>query len=639
MQLQFDPGPVDGVFGDTTENAVMLFQQANGLDVDGVVGPNTWSKLCEAVTSVATGVQSTVQPASQLNENTNESSQQQSTEVGGQNLSPLNFPPLHPLPTGNEGPQSSSVAQGTECDPNEKTISKLKQSNGPVVVRLQNLLLERGFDPGPIDGIFGDKTEAAVKTFQETNSLEVDGVVGPKTWLALCESSPVISLPTNPTPPIIPIAEICGDGIDNNFDGITDENCVPEPPGVPQQCLPGEEPGTTTLSLTSAGCVTSAPELPAPCASTQQPSSLQFFQHNTSPWKFDFGVVDGRGLVLQDITAGIKHLQSWSAPQFRIATTDGKNRQVTFCGATDTQRPLVGSDEASFHRISWGFDKTMDNGVLSVEYNVLVSIKPFFPNSCETFSGNDCFKLLPLVKYTWTSPFTHIAQLEAFIKLDYGDQRGVAIFQDANSIPTTIITGSFAHASMLLKEGKFRAVTTSNGKTTGGSVDSIHTARVGEEVFVPGCRDNPRLGCLHMHWRWGNNLVPILPGPNTDPLVDPITQIRLPENQRGTPYFVKGQTIDLVFLKLNPQEEVPADPRLLVNDEVLATASFAKGGSRPINIGVNLNAHLDTADHPILWYLSRFDENTGEVSQGALDKGQFFEHGFYLVDSLARPRP
>ena len=131
----------------------------------------------------------------------------------------------------------------------------------------------------------------------------------------LCESSPVISQPTFPTLPVIPIAEICGDGIDNNLDGITDENCVPETPVGPQQCLPGEEPGTTTLSLTSAGCVTSAPELPAPCTSTQQSSSsLQFFQHSTSPWKFDFGVVDGRGLVLQDITAGIKHLKSWSAP-------------------------------------------------------------------------------------------------------------------------------------------------------------------------------------------------------------------------------------------------------------------------------------------------------------------------------------
>ena len=37
------------------------------------------------------------------------------------------------------------------------------------------------------------------------------------------------------------------------------------------------------------------------------------------------------------------------------------------------------------------------------------------------------------------------------------------------------------------------------------------------------------------------------------------------------------------------------------------------------NIGVNPNAHLDTADHPILWYFARFDENTGDVSQ-AIDK-------------------
>ncbi|MBV9784094.1 MAG: peptidoglycan-binding protein [Acidisphaera sp.] len=36
---------IDGVFGPNTESAVKSFQQADGLTVDGVVGPQTWAAL------------------------------------------------------------------------------------------------------------------------------------------------------------------------------------------------------------------------------------------------------------------------------------------------------------------------------------------------------------------------------------------------------------------------------------------------------------------------------------------------------------------------------------------------------------------------------------------------------------------
>jgi len=40
--LGYDPGPIDGQFGATTETAVKAFQQARGITADGLVGKVTW---------------------------------------------------------------------------------------------------------------------------------------------------------------------------------------------------------------------------------------------------------------------------------------------------------------------------------------------------------------------------------------------------------------------------------------------------------------------------------------------------------------------------------------------------------------------------------------------------------------------
>jgi putative peptidoglycan binding protein len=56
---------------------------------------------------------------------------------------------------------------------------------GAVVLALQQALEVLGFDPGPIDGIFGHWTAAAVAAFQARGGLAVDGECGPLTLAAL----------------------------------------------------------------------------------------------------------------------------------------------------------------------------------------------------------------------------------------------------------------------------------------------------------------------------------------------------------------------------------------------------------------------------------------------------------------------
>ena len=54
-------------------------------------------------------------------------------------------------------------------------------SRGSSVKDLQNKLKAAGFDPGPIDGIYGPKTAAAVRKYQKAKGLTVDGLAGPQT--------------------------------------------------------------------------------------------------------------------------------------------------------------------------------------------------------------------------------------------------------------------------------------------------------------------------------------------------------------------------------------------------------------------------------------------------------------------------
>jgi Putative peptidoglycan binding domain len=67
----------------------------------------------------------------------------------------------------------------------EGTKLRLGEGDPAVIKELQQALVTAGYDPGPVDGTFGRRTEAAVVAFQQANGLSVDGAVGPETASAL----------------------------------------------------------------------------------------------------------------------------------------------------------------------------------------------------------------------------------------------------------------------------------------------------------------------------------------------------------------------------------------------------------------------------------------------------------------------
>lgn len=90
----------------------------------------------------------------------------------------------------------SSPAPATVVKP-KTTVSAATTSNllktgsrGQSVSLLQSKLNSLGFSAGSVDGIYGSKTTAAVKAFQQAAGITADGIVGPQTQAALSTYRP-----------------------------------------------------------------------------------------------------------------------------------------------------------------------------------------------------------------------------------------------------------------------------------------------------------------------------------------------------------------------------------------------------------------------------------------------------------------
>lgn len=81
----------------------------------------------------------------------------------------------------------------------------LRGWKGPEVKRIQVRLKDLEYYKGPIDGNFGGDTERAVKAYQRSKGLIVDGKVGPETWASVFDGEPI----PNPAITQKPLAQRC----------------------------------------------------------------------------------------------------------------------------------------------------------------------------------------------------------------------------------------------------------------------------------------------------------------------------------------------------------------------------------------------------------------------------------------------
>lgn len=81
--------------------------------------------------------------------------------------------------------KSSSVSSKSSGATSKHSGSLSVGSRGKDVSHLQDSLRAAGFNPGKTDGVFGPKTEAALRGFQQAKGLKADGIAGKHTLGAL----------------------------------------------------------------------------------------------------------------------------------------------------------------------------------------------------------------------------------------------------------------------------------------------------------------------------------------------------------------------------------------------------------------------------------------------------------------------
>ena len=177
--LGFYRGEIDGQFGESTAIAVANFQRAADLTVDGIVGEGTWNSLLPAANYVSAPPPSSDPSISEPSDTPEENTTAQ----------PSSSDPSVSQPRDASTPSSNNTAtsSGSESVPYVEFPLLRQGMQGAAVIGLQERLRSIGIYRGPIDGIFGPQTEAAVISAQRQFNLMPDGVVGSTTWTAILQ--------------------------------------------------------------------------------------------------------------------------------------------------------------------------------------------------------------------------------------------------------------------------------------------------------------------------------------------------------------------------------------------------------------------------------------------------------------------